>query len=202
MALRRIRTPLLVTAIVGVVATAGGVAWAALSNTTSNPGNSMTAGNVTLTDDDGGSTPMFTLAGLKPNDTDTGCIAVTAGGSLSSQVRLYGTTTGTGADPYASLTVTRGTFPGAPPTFDSCTGFTADATTYVSGQAAGVVYAGTLQDFPDTWSAGIVDPPSGAPEDWTANETHVYRFQITLGPNRAAEGKNATQVFTWEAQNT
>ena len=64
-----------------------------------------------------------------------------------------------------------------------------------------MVYNGTLQGFPDSYAAGIVDPPSGGAEAWTNAEVHVYRFEVTLQSNVLAEGKNATQTFTWEARN-
>ena len=60
---------------------------AAFSATTSNPGNSWTAGSVTLTDDDGGTSPttgtaMFSAAGLVPGSTGSHCIAVTSTGTV------------------------------------------------------------------------------------------------------------------------
>lgn len=188
--------------LVLIATTAGPSTWAAFRNTTANSGNSLSSGTVKLTDNDGGSTPLFSLTGLKRNDTDTGCIKVTYNGSLPADVRLYGTTTGTGLDAYTGVTVTRGKYTGAEPGFDSCTNFTADSTIYVTGQSSGVVYSGTLQDFPDSYGAGIVDPLSSSPEDWTTGESHVYKIDLAIGDNRAAEGKNATQQFTWEARNT
>lgn len=173
---------------------------AALNSATSNENNSLAAGSVLIDDNDGG-TAMFSLSGLEPGGTDTACIKVTSTGSLDASVRLYGTTTGTGLDQYASLTVTRGTYTAPEPAFDSCTNFSADSTTYISGQSSGVIYAGSLEGFPDSWSAGLVDPYSAAPESWATNEAHVYKFQLTLGDNATAAGKNATQAFTWEARN-
>ena len=105
--------------------------WSAFSGTTANPGNSATAGTVALTDNDAGSA-SFTLSDVAPGDTDTSCIQVTYTGSLPALVRLYGTTTGTGLDPYLTLEVTRGTGAG---TFDDCTGCVADATNYIGAGA-------------------------------------------------------------------
>jgi hypothetical protein len=172
--------------------------WSAFSGTTANPGNAGTAGTVALTDNDSGSA-SFTLSDVAPGDTDTSCIQVTYTGSLPALVRLYGTTTGTGLDPYLTLEVTRGTGAG---TFDDCTGFTADATNYI-GQGAGVVYNGTLTAFADDWTAGVVDPRTASvPEAWTTSEAHVYRLRLTVADNNSAQGKNMTQTFTWEARNT
>ena len=58
------------------------------------------------------------------------------------------------------MVITRGTI--ATPTFDSCTGFTADAANYI-GAGAGVIYDGKLADYPTSYAAGIVDPDSDAP---------------------------------------
>lgn len=203
---------MLVVALLGVVAAIG--TWSAFSSTTSNPGNSFTAGTVELCDDDAspencpGGTAMFNLSGMVPGTSNTpACIKVIYRGSIVSNVRLYGATTGAVLPQYLDLKITRGT---GGTTFPSCTGFTPDATEYLgAGAGAGVIYNGTLQAFPDDppgWSGGQVDPTSGSPEAWgppTSNETHVYKFEITLqsGAPNSAQGTNATQVFTWEARN-
>jgi predicted ribosomally synthesized peptide with SipW-like signal peptide len=184
----------------GLLGTVVGIGtWAAFSDATSNTGNQIQSGTVKLDDNDSGST-MFSLSNLRPADTDTSCIKVTYTGSVGSTVRVYGSTTGTGLDPYLSLTVTRGTY-SSDPGFSSCANFSADSTTYVTGQSSGVIYVGTLQDFADNYAAGIVDPTSGSPETWSNNENHVYKFQVTAGDNDTAQSKNATQTFTWEGRN-
>jgi predicted dehydrogenase len=188
-------------AVVGLLGVGVGTSWAAFISASTNAGNKFESGTVKVEDTDSGSA-MFSLSGLKPGDTDTSCIKVTYTGSLASTVRLYGTTAGAGLDTYVGLTVTRGSYTPSEPSFDSCTNFTPDATTYVSGQSPGVVYAGTLQGFPDSYAGGLVDPTSGSPESWTTNEAHVYKVVIVMGDNRTAEGKNATQTFTWEARNS
>jgi predicted ribosomally synthesized peptide with SipW-like signal peptide len=190
---------MLVIALVGVVAAIG--TWSAFSSVTTNPSNSFTAGSVTLTDNDAGSA-MFNVMGMVPGSTDTGCIKVSYTGTVTSNVRLYGTTGGTGLDQYLDVKVTRGVYTPSDPSFDSCTNFSADATNYI-GAGAGVIYNGTLQAYADTYSAGLVDPTSGSPEAWTNPENHVYKFEITLqssAPN-AAQGLTATEDFTWEARN-
>jgi predicted ribosomally synthesized peptide with SipW-like signal peptide len=196
----RIKWVVAAVALIVLAATGGGVTWAAFTATATNSGNSISSGTVAIGDNDSGAA-MFSLTGMTASSTDTGCIKVTHSGSLASGVRLYGTTTGTGLDPYLSVTVTRGSFTPSDPGFDSCNNFSPDATTYLSGQSAGVVYAGTLQGFPDSYAAGIVDPTSGSPESWTTNESHVYKIEIAAGDVNAAAGKNATQSFTWEARN-
>jgi predicted ribosomally synthesized peptide with SipW-like signal peptide len=172
---------------------------AAFSSSTSNSGNSFAAGTVTLSDNDS-NTAMLALAASKPGDSDTSCIRVSYTGSLPASVRLYGTTTGSGLDAFLNVTVTRGTISGSP-TFDSCTGFAADGTDYI-GSGNGVIYSGTLQGFADDYTAGIVDPTSGSAESWTTNETHDYKFVVSLADDDDAQGLNANQTFTWEARNS
>ena len=115
-------------------------------------------------------------------------------------MRLYGTTTGSGLDPYLDLTVTRGSFSSAP-AFDACTTFTADSTDYI-GAGSGVIYSGTLQVFADGYAAGLVDPTAGSLESWTSGETHVYKLRVTVQNNASAQAKNASQTFSWEARNS
>jgi predicted ribosomally synthesized peptide with SipW-like signal peptide len=197
---RSVRTKVGLSLLALALAAAAVVAtFAAFSSSTSNSGNSFAAGTVTLSDNDAGSA-MLALTASKPGDSDTSCIRVSYTGSLAASVRLFGTTTGTGLDAYLNLTVTRGTISGSP-TFDSCTGFSADGTDYL-GSGNGVIYSGTLQGFADDYNAGIVDPTSGSPESWTANETHDYKFVVSLADNNNAQGLNANQTFTWEARNS
>jgi hypothetical protein len=196
-----LRTSGLILAAVVLIATlAGAQTRAAFSATTVSAGDSFASGTVALADNDSG-TAMLSLSAAVPGNSDSGCITVSYTGNLASAVRLYGTTTGTGLDAYLDLKVTRGGFSGAPPAFDSCATFTADATDYI-GSGSGVIYDGTLQGFPDDYAAGRVDPLAAGPETWTTSEAHVYKLQITLQANPSAQGKDATQTFTWEARNT
>jgi hypothetical protein len=182
-----------------VVATFGAIAglatFAAYSDTTSNSGNVVQAGTVDIDDNDNGFA-MLSITNANPATSDTACITVTTNGTLDSAVRLYGTTTGSGLDPYVDLVVTRGTG-----TVDvDCNGFSADATNYIA-QGAGVVYSGTLQAFPDDWTGGLVDPLAATPETWSTGESHVYKFVATVQNVNAAQDLDASQVFIWEARN-
>ena len=112
---------------------------------------------------------------------------------------LHGATGGSGLDAYLDLKVTRGTMAGTP-IAGSCTSFAADATSY-AGAGPGIVYSGTLQGWPDTSAAGLIDPKPGAGATWTHGEAHAYRLQLTLGSASAGQGKTATQSFSWEAAN-
>src|SRR4051794_24363952 len=175
---------------------------AAFTATTTNPGNAFAAGTVALSDDDSG-TALFSLSNLKPGDSTTQCITVTYTGSLGAQLRMYAATTGTGLGADLNLKLARGTF-GTPPGNGDCTGFTADATDYIS-HGAGVLYDAALSSFPSTWSAGTVDPSASTfptAEVWTANEAHAYRLAITLpsGTANSEQGKTASTTVTWETR--
>ena len=194
------RRSLLTLVAIGLVTLlAGAQTWAAYRATSVSGGNSFASGTVKLSDNDS-ATALLSLTAALPGASETACIKVSYGGSLPAALRLYGTTSGTGLDPYLNLVIRRGTLPASDPAPGSCTGFSADATDWV-GSGAGVIYSGTLQAFPDDHGTGLVDPRPAGPETWTSGESHVYKLQITLQNNLAARGRTATQTFTWEARN-
>lgn len=170
-------------AMIGAVAT--GTVYSAFTSTTSNASNTLAAGTVALSDNDSGSA-LFSLSNMKPGDSATKCIKVDYTGTVSSNVRLYGTTTGTGLGTYVTLRVRRGSFPGSPPASNACTGFTSAAT----------VYDSTLSAFPSTWAAGVNEGT------WTSSTSNVYELVLTLQDNNSAQGLNSSTTFTWEAQST
>lgn len=191
------RRVLLALIVLGAMAAAAGAAtWSAFSSTTGSSGNSFSAGTVLLTDNDAGAA-MLTLSLARPGDSDTGCILVTYGGSLSANVRLYATVGGTLA-PYLQVTITRGS--DAAPSFDSCASFTPDATDFL-GLGPGIVFSGTLSALPGSFGAGLLDPTAGLAETWTTGESHSYRIRVELLNDPAAENKSATATFNWEAGN-
>jgi hypothetical protein len=171
---------------------AGGQTWAALTGSTGNNGNTFSAGTVTMSDNDGGSTPMFTFTNQRPGVIANSCIKVNYSGSLStSAVKLYATVSGSLA-PYLNVTVTRGT--DSSPSFSSCTNFTADAINY-SGLGNGVLFNGTLSTFPTAYASAISDPVAG----WTSSTSASYQFSIQIADINAAQGLAANASFTWEA---
>jgi hypothetical protein len=182
-----------------LVPAVGGVTFAAYTATDNNTGNAVGSGSVKLSDNGDGSS-MLSLSAALPGATTSACIKVTYDGSLPATVRLHGTTTGSGLDPYLDLKITRGTYSPSDPAFKSCTNFQADGTNYI-GAGNGVIYNGTLQAFPDDYASGLVDPQSGSPESWTAGEPHVYKIEVTLQSDFAAQNKDATQAFKWDARN-
>ncbi len=179
---------------VGVLAGFG--TWSAFSSTTSNEANKFEAGTVALSDNDGGGV-MFNLTGLKPGEPGASgakCIEVSYTGSLDAAVKLSGSTTSGSLGTYLNLKVTRGTI--SSPTFAGCTGFSPDATEYISGKGNGVVYDGTLANFPTSSGTPIQYPAS----NWAKDTKAVYKFEASVQDTASAQGQNATGVkFTWEA---
>ncbi|MGE5407993.1 MAG: TasA family protein [Syntrophothermus sp.] len=168
----------------------------AFSATTTNAGNTITAGTVAIGDNDAGSA-MYSLTNVKPGEGVTRCIKVTYTGSLDADVRLY-TESAVGAlGQYVDLTITPGTQ--ATSTFPSCTGFTPDS--------GGAIYSGTLANFATTknsWANGVVDYPGTTATKWVTNDAVVYQFTATLQSSApfAAQGQTTgAHTFTWEARN-
>lgn len=144
-----------------------------------------------MTDNDGGTTPMFTFTNQRPGVIANSCIKVNYSGSLSATVKMYAAVAGALA-PYVNITVTRGT--DSSPTFSSCSNFTADAINY-GGLGNGVLFNGTLSAFPTAYASGISDPAAG----WTSATSASYQFSIQIADNNAAQGLAANASFTWEA---
>jgi hypothetical protein len=197
----RIAVKLAATAAVLAVCAllASAATWSNLNSTATNPTNSFAAGTVTIASNSS-SSAVLSLTNAKPGAVSTGCIQVTYAGTLPATVKLYGTGGGTGLNQYLSLVVTRGTF-SSTPAAGSCTGFTADTTNYIS-QGAGVIYSGTLSNWPATAAAAQIDPTAANPESWATSEAHAYQFQVTLANNPAAQGLTGTETFTFEADNS
>jgi hypothetical protein len=186
--------PALITALLFAGWFAGRGAYALLDAVDGSPSR-FGMGTVVLSDDDaGGATVSLVLA--QPGDTSIGCIDVSYTGSIDASTRLYASVSG-GLGPYITLVVTRGTL--SAPSFNSCTSFVADTPDYI-GAGQGVVYSGLLSSYPDSWTTGIIDPPS-SPQTWHTGDAHAYRIQVTLTNDSGAEGESAAVDFDWEAQN-
>lgn len=167
----------------------------AFSSTTTNAGNTITAGTVALADNDAGAA-MYSISNAKPGESVSKCIKVTYTGSLDADVHIYTTSTIGALGQYVELTITPGTQ--TTPSFPSCTGFTADS--------GGALYTGTLANFASTknsYANGVVDYP-GSGTKWAANESVVYQVTATLqssAPESAQGATTGSHTFTWEARN-
>jgi hypothetical protein len=192
------KTLQVLAAIGSLLVVAGGVvrsSSAAFSDPTDNPGNTFAAGDVVLTDDDGGASSMFAMSNMRPGSTATKCINVSYEGSVNSQVRMYGAVTaGTGLADYLDVTVERSTGAAGGATAD-CTGFNEGTKVNVWTAGDGDLDAFMTGNTDYATGADSLAVTGGAPID-----TVSYRIVITLQDNNAAQTKGATVTFTWEAQ--
>jgi hypothetical protein len=160
---------------------------AAFNASTSNGVNNLVAGTVSIADDDAGSV-MFNLSAMTPAVAVARCINVIYTGSVTSDVRLYGTVGGSGLATYLNTTIEVGTGAAGGSSFD-CTGFSPSATihngTLAAFGAANTNYANGLGGF-----SGATNPT-----------TRSYRVTVTVADNNAAQGLAASTTLTWEAQN-
>jgi hypothetical protein len=185
----------------GIVAAIGSLAgWAtfsAFSGTTSNSGNSFSAGTIVIGDNDAGAA-LYSVSNQGPTSaTVTKCIKVTYTGSLDASVKMYASAVGA-VGQYINLTITPGS--GVTGAYPSCTGFTAFS--------SGSIYNNTLKNFADTYTSfatGLATNPDGATK-WVANDFVWYRYQLSLQDDNAANGgaggalSTGSHSFTWEAQ--
>jgi hypothetical protein len=185
---------------VAVLALMAGVAVfttsAAFTATSSNPGNLIEAGTVSIGDSDAGTGKLYDALAQKPgagNGPTAACIRVDYSGSLASAVKVYRSAV-TNGDKFR-LTVERGgTSLTAPAANMNCTGFT----------AASTAFDNTLDQFPTTYAAGIDGKAAGAA--WTSGQSVDYRFTIypvdDSTPNAHTTAVDTgSHSFTWEAQN-
>jgi len=189
---RKILATLVVLGATGSLAAFG--VFAAFSSTTTNPGNTITAGTVTITDNDAG-VALYSLTNQAPAVTTTKCIGVTYTGSLDSTVKLYTADVLDAGAQYVNVVVTPGTVT-AGTAFPLCTGFAAHATA--------TPFTGTLQAFKTAHSSfanGYTVNP-GAATKWVTNDLLAYRIAVSIADVGAAGGATSgTHAFTWEAQN-
>jgi hypothetical protein len=168
----------------------------AFSATTTNAGNTITAGTVAIADNDAGAA-MYSIANAKPGESVSKCIKVTYTGSIDADVHIYTTSTIGSLGQYVDLTITPGTQ--ATSTFPSCTGFTPDS--------GGALYTGTLQNFgtaKGSYATGVVDNPGTSATKWVVNDSVVYQITATLqssAPDVAQGLTTGAHTFTWEARN-
>jgi len=183
----RVQASAAVLAVFGTFLFAFQATGAAFSAQTVNAGNAFAAGTVVISDNDSDAA-MFNVGNMKPGDTVVGCIEVTYSGSLDSQIRIYGASTGgDGLEAYLDLTIERGD--------DECSQFGTSTTVGTNNNDGDLgVFLGSVTNYGtgvDTWQ------PTGGGN----NDTVPYRFTITLQDDNLAQGKTASVGFTWEAQN-
>jgi hypothetical protein len=212
-AARARRAVLPVAVPVGLVASLAltwGSTHAAFSASTHNPGNSWQTGSVVLVESDSEaalfSTP--TDGALKPGSTRSRCIRLDYTGSLQADIRMYVGTPASGAtalDPYLVMSVERGSDVTSTTTVAAeCSGFTPTATPtflYNTKQANDPLAdsSRTLADLKATragYGTGVVVNPDTAP-----NTYMTLRITYVVKDDNAAQDKQSSATFTWEARN-
>lgn len=186
---RKILRTLVVVGIVGAVA--GVSSWSAFTSQADNPSNIVSAGTVVLSDNDGGTAPLYDIQGATPGATQTSCIRVSYSGSLAATVKLYTPSTIGALGPDVNLKIESGTQ--ASPSYPSCTGFSAETT----------LFDAALSTFPTTYAGGITDFP-GSGTQWSNGDAVVYRVTATLSASVADSAQGATtglHTLRWEARN-
>ena len=193
----------LAMALVAVISLAG--SRAVFSVVTSNPTNSFATGDIDLTDDDGGSTIMFSVVGMFPGDTVEHCIGVTYSGpdgQATNGVKIYVpsfTDSATLADDLV-VTIEEGAKPGVGflPAGTrtgagdglSCAGFANSATIVTALDLSDPGFPTSYATGSGTWTPGASNP-----------ETLTYKITVTLDSASTAEGQSVTLIpFTWEVQ--
>lgn len=187
---KKVLRTVVVVGVIGGLAAVG--AFSAFTSQADNPGNSITAGSVTLADNDGG-TALYSIDDAKPGDTSgPQCIRVSYTGSLDADVKLYTPSAIGDLGPQVNLKIESGTQ--ASPTFPSCTGFAAETT----------LFDGPLSTFPTTYAGGISDNPGTTATKWIEDDAVVYRVTATLSasaPDSAQGDTTGPHTLRWEAQN-
>jgi len=194
---RAVRLGLVLTPVLAV-AVGTSVIWqtsyAAFTATTANGTNNWQSGGITLTDNDSDGA-MFNVTNIKPGQSDTRCITVTAGGSLAAAIKLYGTgfTQSNALASSINLVITKGTSTGA--TFSGCGTFTADTAspTVFSGPLASFAAATAYTNGYSTWTTA-----GGT----TENRTFKFAYTMDATAPTTTQNSSAAITFTWESQPT
>lgn len=176
--------------------------YSAFSATTTTPANTWTSGQLQLADSQGGSA-AFSVSNIKPDDSGSKCITVTAAKvTPNTTVKLYSANFVKGAKSLGdkiNVTVTAGSFPQAAPAGGACTGFTP------ATQGASVLASTPLTTFNTTANSYATGKDSWAP---AAGDTRVYRIDWAFPTSGSTTADNAYQGdtakidFVWEAQIT
>ncbi len=208
-----------VAVAVGLLACSG-VVWssshATFTGSTSNDANTLAAGTVSIADNDGGSTAMFTPAAMAPGATATVCIGVSYTGSLTpTAIKMYFPVTGTnrateslaGAayinwadsdaaemDDYTTLHIEVNSADlSMDPGFNNC----APASVGTFSDVVAATSIRSLISGNNTYAGTTLNAPAIAKDQW-----RVFKFTYLL-PSSAPDSVQADGVkfgVTWEAQ--
>ena len=203
----------LVAGLLAVALTAGLVirtSSAVFTAQTDNTGNSLKAGTIVLTDDDGGSA-VLTMSNIAPGESSQDCIEVTYDGTLDpEQVRVFSTSnfvtaddparagTATSMQNQVNITIEQGTG-GA---FGSCAGFT--GTTIVPEVRLSSWDAATNPD-PDASTGAGYATGAGTWDPTGPGQRRVYRITLELDESTGNDFQGATLTginLSWATRST
>ena len=187
---RKLLLSLLVMGAVGSVASWG--MYSAFTATTTNSGNTITAGTVAI-GQHAGATTLYSASNQGPGSSVVKCVRVQYTGSLASSVKLYASTGITNGNAF-NLKVERGSGLTTLDNTMSCAGFTGSSTPYDAD----------LETFATSYADGIDGKAAGAA--WSQNDAVDYRFTISVvddsTPNARSNAlSSGAHTFTWEARN-
>ncbi|MBA2955700.1 hypothetical protein GON03_15290 [Nocardioides sp. MAH-18] len=183
-------TPLAVVAAGAMVYQAS---YAAFTGQTRTSGNDFSTGSVALTDDDNGAA-RFQVASMKPGDTDTRCIKVTANASVPGKVRGYVVNpipSGKGLEDRIKMSVAEGD--GG--SFASCNGFVKTGDVFTSTPMSQLFQANSYATAVGGW-----DVPAGTSTrtyqiTWSFDTSGLTQTQIDQ-----LQGAHTGFDFQWELQ--
>ena len=188
---RKLLLSLLVVGAVGSVA--GWGMYSAFTATTTNSGNTITAGTVKI-GQHAGATALYAPSGDQgPGASIVKCVRVKFEGSLASSVKLYVTPAPSNGSAF-NLKVERGSGLTTLDNTMSCAGFSASSTAFDN----------TLANLGASYAGGLDAKAGGAP--WSENDEVDYRFTISVvddsTPNARANAlSTGAHSFAWEARN-
>jgi hypothetical protein len=187
---------------------------AAFTTSTENHGDTFVTGALALSDNDGGSTALFTVGNLLPGDSGSSCITVSYTGTAipSAPVQLYvaagdGTDTpgsgGGGVTPAINWSVETAAGSGVLGNGAACTGLSGTSTIWGNTADTAITAGHMLSDFigKNAYSSGGTTSVSSAWTPTTGTTTKVFRLNYKLAtdaPN-SAMGASVGLKITWEA---
>lgn len=186
---RKLLITLLLVGVLGSVAAFG--TYSAFTGTTTNSGNTFASGTVSIQDDSGLGTALFTVSNAAPTVTTQKCIRIKYTGSLASTVHMYIPSVTNGSQ--FQVQVERGSGLSNLGTRGDCTGFTSSSTAFATAD---------LSTFPTVYSGGVAGKAADAA--WAQNDAVDYRITMQAKDDATANAHtSATSTgsfsITWEA---
>jgi hypothetical protein len=161
-----------------------------LSGSTTNAGNSLTTGSVSVGDNSSGSA-MYSDTGLGVGNTVDRCIQVTYTGTNGAGMNLYLPDSLDQLGQYTDLTIDE--FSGSSTAFPDCSGLNGNSQN---------MYSGTLADFQNNHNSydnglAVYPAPWSGASAWQQNDNVVFRFTLTINGSTPTTGPLTTGSHSW-----